>query len=654
MDAAGLIVDFNGEAARIFGLDRAGALGQSLGELIVPPELREGHRAGLRRFVETRKSTLMGSRIEIDAVRADGERFPVELTIALLQEEPPVFIAHLRDIQGRVNAERRLRATAAVSGALASAKTAAEAIDSTLRELGVTLGWLGLQFWRVADDGGPLELMATWTDPSAGAARSAWSAEAFIHGVGVPGRVWATGESQWVEEVGSQEWMPRREAFRATGVRTVLGFPVCVHGRVTAVIEALTRERLPRQPELLAVLAALGGQLGHLLEEMEARAETERARRDAEEASRMKDEFLSVASHELRTPLNAVIGWTHLLTEGRLDEAARAHALEAISRNASAQARLVNDLLDMSRIVAGRFHLELVQVDLRETVRAAIDVVAPAAQAKGIQLRMLPHVGEAVLVQADADRMQQVCWNVLSNAVKFTPRGGEVTVRVTFGPDVIRVHVRDTGVGIPQEFMPRIFQKFAQADQTVLRVYGGLGLGLSIAKHFMDLHGGTIEVSSGGIDKGTEVVLSLPARAGLEPTAPVPAVDAVSLAGVCVLVVDADADARGAVAAIVEAAGANTELAASSEEALGCLSRSRFDVLVCAMKMPGRDGAWLARELTSRPPLKSAGVRRLAIAASSSERDVQQALESGFDKVLDPALPPGHLVRVVADLAKLS
>jgi PAS domain S-box-containing protein len=642
MDGAGSLVDFNEEAGRVFGLRREHAIGRSLGELIVPPELRDAHRAGLARFMASGVSRIIGRRIEVDAVRADGVRFPVELTIAVLQQTPAIFIAHLRDIHGRVQAERRLKATAAVSQALAAATAVDGAISATLRALGESLGLNTLQYWHVPPEGDRLQFGAVWPESATGAA---FASEAFVPGEGLPGSVWQTGEPQWIDDVQAHPELPRYPHFRDAGIRTALAFPVKVRGTVSAVIEAFSCEVIVKEPELLAVLAALGGQLGHLLQEISARAETARARDEAEEANRLKDEFLSMASHELRTPLNAVIGWVHLIRQGKLTGAPLERAIDAIDRNATSQARLVNDLLDMSRIITGKFQLELRPVDPREVLHAALEVIKPAADAKGIHISV-DAPADAVTLYADAGRLQQVFWNVFSNAVKFTPRKGAIAVRLSYPNETMELRVRDSGVGIDPRFLPRVFERFTQADQTAVRVHGGLGLGLSIAKQFMDLHGGTIELTSAGLGHGTEVTLTLPTVARHARASAQADRDGVRLAGLHVLVVDDEPEARDRTAALLDAAGARAECAASVEEALGCLTQSPFDVVVCAMTMAGEAGARLATELQTRPPAKSAGVRRVALLAGDAGDDA--ALRVGFDEVVHQPVTAEELVAAVA------
>ena len=360
-----------------------------------------------------------------------------------------------------------------------------------------------------------------------------------------------------------------------------------------------------------------------------------------------------MASHELRTPLNAVIGWVHLIRQGRLEGDALMRAIDAIDRNATSQARLVNDLLDMSRIITGKLQLERTIVDPRQILSAALDVVQPAAEAKNITIDVAIPDGKSVALYADSGRLQQVFWNVLSNAVKFTPRGGAIYVSLSFGHDVLQLKVRDTGIGIAPQFLPRVFDRFTQADQTPVRIYGGLGLGLSIAKQFMDRHGGSIAVASPGTGQGTEVTLSLPTAGGAASQAQQARDRAETrLAGIRVLVVDDDSRGRERAVSIVDGAGAAAECAASVEEALGCLAQSHYDVLVCSVTGAGRDGMWLAGELEARPPIRNTGVKRVAICSrAAGARSKLRASDARFDSIIEEPITAQTLVDAIADAA---
>jgi PAS domain S-box-containing protein len=376
--------------------------------------------------------------------------------------------------------------------------------------------------------------------------------------------------------------------------------------------------------------------------------ERERLLRQAQEASRLKDEFLATVSHELRTPLNALLGWSRMLRSGALDEAQREKAVEVIERNVVAQAQLVEDLLDVSRIVTGNLRLEIATVDLVAVTRAAVESVRPAADAKRIALGLDGPEG-GLSVAGDAARLQQVVWNLLSNAVKFTPEGGRVEVLVARDDAGARVAVRDTGAGIDPSFLPFVFDTFRQADATTTRLHSGLGLGLSIVRHLVELHGGEVDARSPGLGHGATFVVRLPLPApDALAAADAPARSArKALGGVRVLVVDDEPDARELLAFVLEAAGARVETVASAAEALERFDAYLPDVLISDIGMPVEDGYTLARRLRDR----GTPVPAVALTAYARAEDRELALESGFQAHIAKPVEPADLVRLVARLA---
>jgi PAS domain S-box-containing protein len=387
-----------------------------------------------------------------------------------------------------------------------------------------------------------------------------------------------------------------------------------------------------------------------------AQEERERLLHDAEAASRAKDQFLATLSHELRTPLNAVVGWAHMLRSGKLDEPATARAIETIDRNARAQSQLISDILDISRIVSGKLRLNVRPVDLTPVVEAALDTVRPAADAKGIRIQAVldPSAGP---VSGDADRLQQVIWNLLANAIKFTARGGRVQVRLSRVNSHVELRVEDTGVGIGPEFMPHVFELFRQRDGSPSRQHGGLGLGLALVKHLVELHGGSVECASPGEGLGAVFSVKLPlmivARAeGVHPTVETGTVPpSPSLDGLSVLVVDDDPDARHLISTLLEERGARVRQAGSSAEALIALGTERPDVLLSDIEMPDQDGYGLMRAIRALPPDKGGRVPAAALTAYARTEDRMQALLAGFHLHLPKPVQPAELAAVVASLA---
>jgi signal transduction histidine kinase/CheY-like chemotaxis protein len=386
------------------------------------------------------------------------------------------------------------------------------------------------------------------------------------------------------------------------------------------------------------------------------------ARVELERVSLMKDEFLATLSHELRTPLNAVLGWSELLLSRIRGEAPERRGLETISRNARAQAKLIEDLLDMNRIVSGKIRLDVQPVELAAVVEAALDSVVPSADAKEIVIRKVldPRAGP---VFGDPNRLQQVVWNLLSNAVKFTPRGGKVDVIVERVDSNVEITVHDSGIGIGPEFLPHVFERFRQADSSATRRFGGLGLGLSIVKQLVHLHGGSVKVESRGEGQGTTMSVQLPLRALAASDSPDVAREhktarrgssagwsKLSLAGVVALVIDDEPDARELVKAVLADAGAEVTMAASADEGLALIDTLLPDVIVSDIGMPGRDGYALMRDVRSLPAARGGKTPAVALTAFARSEDRTRAMQAGYQVHVSKPIEPDELVATVQAL----
>jgi PAS domain S-box-containing protein len=389
-------------------------------------------------------------------------------------------------------------------------------------------------------------------------------------------------------------------------------------------------------------------------------AREQAARAEAEAASRTKDDFLATLSHELRAPLNTILMWSQLLRDGRLDQATTAYAVETIERSTKAQAQIIADLLDVSRIVSGKLLLEMVPVDPGAVARAALEAVRPAALAKGIRLEasLAPAAGPLL---GDPNRLQQVLWNLLSNAVKFTPRDGSVSVSLRRADSHLEITVRDSGEGIRPDFLPYLFDRFRQADSSTTRTHGGLGLGLAIVRHLVELHGGTVRAESPGEGQGATFVVRLPLQAVLPKGASPPralaangeaTLDRAALEGVRVLVVDDEADARAVLAAVLEQCGAAVTTAGSVREALLALEQDHPDVLVSDIGMPGEDGYRLIQRVRALGSASGGGLPAVALTAYARTEDRMRALSAGFQAHLPKPVEPEELAALVADLAR--
>jgi PAS domain S-box-containing protein len=430
--------------------------------------------------------------------------------------------------------------------------------------------------------------------------------------------------------------------------------PLTHEGRIIGTLTIIddVTERVAREAELQAQLEAHAQLL----------ASEKSAREEAEQANHLKDEFLATISHELRTPLTSIIGWSNMLRAGNLDEPTAARAVETIYRNAQAQNQLIADLLDVSRIISGKLRLDIRTIELPAIIEAALDAVRPAAEAKNIRLQSLidPLAGP---ISGDADRLQQIIWNLLTNAIKFTSKGGRVQVKLERIDSHVEITVSDSGVGISREFLPYVFDRFRQADAATTRMYGGLGLGLSIVRQLTEMHGGTARVESEGEGKGATFIISLPFIAVIsgqaEPERIHPTVSYNSLAldcppsldGLRVLIVDDEQDTRDLLRAVLEKCGCEVITTAAAAEALDIVETVRPDVLISDLGMPGEDGYALIAKVRALPAERGGQTPSAALTAYARVEDRLRVLSSGFQIHLPKPVEPMELIIVVANLA---
>ena len=376
------------------------------------------------------------------------------------------------------------------------------------------------------------------------------------------------------------------------------------------------------------------------------------ARAEAQEADRAKDEFLATLSHELRTPLNAMLGWIMMLRSGKVRQERRADALDVIERNARTQARLIEDLLDVSRIVAGKVRLDLQPLHVEPILHSAVEAMRPGADSKRVALHA-DIATDAPSIMGDPNRVQQIIWNLLSNAIKFTPSGGEVRVELVADDDWLRLSVRDTGIGISPEFLPHVFERFRQADSSSTRAHSGVGLGLAIVRHLVQLHNGSVEAQSDGANKGAHFVVSFPAadRATAGPSSRGEKIPAATLAGLRVLVVEDEADSRELLQEALLSAGAVVSAADSAEAALTVFGQEDIDVIVSDIGMAGVDGYELIRRIRRLPGERGA-IPAVAVTAYARPGDRERATEAGFQAHLPKPVEIDELLRTVASLVQ--
>ena len=398
-------------------------------------------------------------------------------------------------------------------------------------------------------------------------------------------------------------------------------------------------------------------------QEREALLTSERAARaEAERVSRMKDEFLATLGHELRTPLNAILGWSQIMKRDPTEVADITQGVDVIERNARAQAQIIEDLLDMSRIISGKVRLDVQPLNLTALAAAAMDTCRPAADAKGVTLLSDVYPHQQAIINGDTNRLQQVLWNLLSNAVKFTPRGGRIEMRLAQSDTQIELAIIDSGEGIAESFLPFVFDRFRQADATTTRRFGGLGLGLSIVKQLVELHGGTVEVESGGVGQGSAFTVTLPLAfvptVANENDFTRPAVlrnggawtESIRLTGLRILVVDDEPDARDLVCRLLKDREASVHTAATAAEAIDHIRSHQPDILVSDIGMPGEDGYALIRQIRSLDPDAGGKTPAIALTAYARAEDRVKAVVGGFQMHLAKPVEPSELIAMVATL----
>jgi signal transduction histidine kinase/CheY-like chemotaxis protein len=414
------------------------------------------------------------------------------------------------------------------------------------------------------------------------------------------------------------------------------------------------------------ILAGLAAQAAIAIDNARLYESAQRAKGEAESANRLKDEFLATVSHELRTPLNAILGWARLMRAGKLDDVSKERAIEVIERNANAQQQIIEDILDVSRIITGKLRLEISPVEVAPILEAAIESVRPTADTKGVRMQTIVGSGTN-LVLGDPNRLQQIVWNLLSNAVKFTPRGGRVQVTIERNNSHVEITVRDTGQGISKEFLPNVFDRFRQADSSSTRQFGGLGLGLAIVRHLTELHGGTVHAFSQGEGQGATFTVKLPLaiiheKRGLlaadveskfrySVEADLPLTHNLKLEGLKVLAVDDEPDARELLSIVLTQCGAEVRAVSSAREALNTIQEWAPNVLISDIGIPLEDGYSLIRKIRALPPELGGNVPAAALTAYARSEDRIRALAAGYQTHVAKPVDPSELVAVVASLA---
>ena len=666
-DLNGVIQSANASAERMFGYSADELVGRPV-RLLIPPDRQSEEDDILKRL---RK----GERVEhFETVRMtkDGRRLDVALTISPVHDDSGTVIGAskiVRDITVLKEAEaerlRLLQDTAAVTetlntvGAIVASDLdrakVVQAVTDAATEL--TTAEFGAFFYNLENEHGESYTLYTIS----GIPREAFSQfpmprntevfEPTFKGTAVVRSPDITKDPRYGHNA-PHHGMPQGQL----PVRSYLAVPV--KGRSGDVIGGLffghsSVDRFTAQHERLAVGVASWASVA---------LENARLYTSVQEASRIKDDFLASLSHELRTPLNAILGYARMLRSGMVAPDKKEKAVQTIERNATSLTQIVEDVLDISRIVSGKLRLNVQPIEFPDIVRSAIDAITPAADAKGVRIETVLDP-QAAPVSGDPERLQQVLWNLLSNAVKFTNRGGKVQVRLERVNSHLEVAVSDTGIGISPEFLPHVFERFRQADAGIARERGGLGLGLSIARQLIEMHGGTIDVSSGGVNQGSTFRLKVPLMIVHPVREEVPRVHPRSgttaartavqdLRGVHVLAVDDEPDALALVSEVLEAAGARVSTANSAQEALRHLSVDVPDVVVADLGMPLVDGFQFIDRVRRHHSVRVREVPAAALTAYARSEDRVKALRAGFQIHLAKPIDPAELVTTIAALAK--
>lgn len=516
MDAAGIVQEWNPAAERTFGYTRAQAVGRELAGLIIPPELRERHRQGLAHYLKSGEGPVLDRRIEIAGLRADGRRILVELAITALKVAGgPIFTAYLRDITERVRTERRRNAQYAVASLLAGSGTLEEIAPSIIQTAAQSGNWIFGALWLLQAESGTLHCHSVWhTALPALEKFAAVSRAAVFSGTrNLPGRVAHDGKPTWIADVKYDTAFPRAPAAAAAGLAGAFAFPLTASEKIKGVIELFSAEPVQPDEDLLLLVDSLGSQIGHFIVRRQVEAELQQQKEVAEAANAAKDRFLATLSHELRTPLTPVLMWAGGMLHDHDLSAVVRDGLEMIVRNVELEARLIDDLLDLTRIARGRLRLHLQKTDVHEVVRHALEIVREGEGCASFNLQLDLAATDHV-IEADPTRLRQVFWNLLRNACKFTPADGRILVcSENRAPGSLDVTVSDSGAGIAPKDLEKIFDAFEQVGQR----REGLGLGLAISKAIVKVHHGAIHAESAGSGQGARFIVRLPTRGRQHP-----------------------------------------------------------------------------------------------------------------------------------------
>jgi len=671
-DVNGIVTSWNRAAERVFGYTAQEMIGRSITTVIPTDRLSEE--------TEVLSRIRRGESVDhFETIRRhkDGTLIPISLTVSPIRASDGTIVGAskiARDITERRRAEealaaaearqnelqQRLIALVAGSGALFESPRMLDVLPAIIALTQSLIDADGYAVWRLNAVEGRWEVGA-----------SAGLSDAFARDIvstdhGAPVSPLSFNDPLVAEDVHAHPMLQdRTAAYHAEGIVSMLAVPLTIAGIRNGALVLYYRSRHHFDEvdiQTARAIANLGAAAittaGLYDEQRHSREEATKAYREASDASRAKDEFLATLSHELRTPLNAVLGWTRMLRAGAVPPARLSRAIEVIDRNADAQLRLVEDMLELSRIITGNLRLQVQPTRLSGALEAAVETLQPAANAKEIVVTV--DADPADLVMGDAARLQQVVWNLLSNAVKFTPKGGSITVSLRRVSTTVQMEIADTGEGIDPSVLPYVFDRFRQEHSGSTRPHSGLGLGLAIVKHLVELHGGEIRVHSDGKGRGATFRLSLPAmteqqiqtarRGAARGTYSLHGESERMLPGVRALVIDDDPDARELLTALLEARGVRVRAAGSVREGLAALEREVPDIILSDLGMADEDGHHLIRRVRERPAESGGLVPAIAVTAHARPKDATEALSAGFQIHLAKPVDPLELFSAVERL----
>ncbi|MFS4460043.1 ATP-binding protein [Bdellovibrio sp. HCB2-146] len=687
IDSKSNIVEWNPQAEVIFGWKRSEALGKELTSTIIPDRYASAHLKGLAHYLQSGEGPVLNRRFEISARNKSNTEIPVELTIYPFQQDNQTFFgSFLHDISEKRMAEQTISSQLQITRVMMEADTVTEAINPLLEAIVKSIDFQVAEIWlfnhthkltlrgmRIPDNTykpfleKSFEMVLESDD--------AFAVKRLEH-----------RDCDWIVDVAATSTFDRQELAKKVHLHTCVSAKIHDGSETFGVLNVYNNSVIAEDKKIIEILAEAGRKIGLFLRRRNTEEELEKLNQELEQkvndrtrdlelaneslhkeaaekallyeqaqtANRLKDEFIATVSHELRTPLNVIIGYSDMLCTDPLSDEERREYYDIINRNAKIQSQIVNDILDISRVVTGKLKLNITDVNINDVIEAAIGSVAYTANSKNIEISK--HIDPvASSIAGDFGRLQQVFWNILSNAIKFTPRYGHIEITTSVVESQVRVAVKDDGQGIEASFLPYVFERFRQEDASTTRRHGGLGLGLSICRNIVEQHGGVIEAQSAGKNQGSTFVVTLPINA-VKVALTLPkdqgSVQTLPLRGLRLLVVEDQIDALNLLAKLLSRAGAEVYTASSATEGLKKVIANRPDVLISDIGMPEYDGYYLIEMVRKLDPRHGGSIPAIALTAYAAPEDLEKALRSGFQVHVAKPVEGSELINIIRQWAK--